>query len=349
MLKVEEEIVIVDDSEMNRAILKEIFSPKYKIVEFDDGENVADYVRENEDKILAILLDIVMPVVNGLEVIKIMRAKKIGRDIPIFLVTADNSTDQMVEAYELGVKDIIGKPFVPYFLQRRIENVLELYKLQKKYKNLVVKQAQIIEEKVSEIKELNNSIVSALALAIEFRSEETGEHVHNIRDLTYRLLVELRDKNIYPELREHDLNIIADASMLHDIGKIWVPDSILKKQGRLTLEEFEIMKIHSLKGAEIIERIPNMLDRPLFKYAYDICRHHHERWDGKGYPDKISGDSISIWAQVVSIADVYDALVSQRCYKSSFSKEKAIEMIKNGECGIFNPKLLEVFIELLDK
>lgn len=341
-------ILVVDDSEVSRAIMENIFTKKYIVESLNNGKSALEYLKEHKDEVVAILLDRVMPEMSGLEMLRIMRKEKLGDDIPVFLITADNSEEVMYEGYDLGVKDIIEKPFVPYFLERRVENIIELYKTKKELKNMVEYQSQIISKKIEELKKINNSVLETLVLAIEFRSEETGQHVQNIRDLTYKLLSKLKElgyedcKNI----TEEEMDIISNASALHDIGKIVIPDVILNKPGRLTPEEFEIMKTHTSQGAEIIGRIPRVGNDSLFKYAYDICRHHHERWDGRGYPDGLKGNEITIWAQVVALADVYDALTSPRCYKKAFTKEEAINMITTGQCGVFNPELIKAFLEI---
>lgn len=302
-------LLIVDDLEMNREILSSIFKNKYEIVEACDGEEALEYLRENHSKVVTILLDLVMPKVDGIEVLKTMKREKLGVEIPVFMITADNSQEVMYEAYELGVKDILEKPFVPYFLKKRIESVIELYTIQEK-------QNEIIDEKIRSLKLLNNSIIEILTLAIEYRNGEVGEHIQNIKELTLKLLHGLSKKG-YIDLSEEEMENIADASVLHDIGKIAVPDSILNKKEKLTPEEFEILKTHPRKGAEILSKLKEIDRNPIFKYAYDICQHHHERWNGEGYPDKLKGDEISIWAQIVGLIDAYEALRSKRSYKEA--------------------------------
>ncbi len=341
-------ILIVDDQEINRAILSQIFIEKYQIVEAENGKVALEYIKKNKERIVAILLDIIMPEMDGMELLRILKKEELEENIPIFLITADTSQEKMREGYELGVNDIIEKPFVPFFLEKRIKSIIELYKTRERLNNIVEHQAEIIEEKVKDIKILSNTMLETLALAIEFRSGETGQHVQNIRKLTFKLLKKLKEEN-YEEcvnLTNEDIENIANASILHDIGKIAIPDAILNKPGRFTPEEFEIMKTHSARGGEIIERIPCKEKRPLFRYAYDICRHHHERWNGKGYPDGLVGKENKIWAQVVALADVYDALISKRCYKDPYERQKAVDMIVNGECGEFNPELIKAFIEI---
>ncbi len=231
---------------------------------------------------------------------------------------------------------------MPDFIKCRINNVIELYRHRYDLESL-------LEEKVDKLNIINQSMIETLANIIEFRDGESGEHVKRISSLSKKLLIKLC--KMYPEyyLPKAEIDKISSASILHDVGKIAIPDSILNKPGRLTKEEFEIMKSHSVKGCEILSHIPNLLDEDTYKYSYDICRHHHERWDGKGYPDGLAGDEISIWAQAVSIVDVYDALISPRVYKAPFPHDVAVKMIYNGECGTFNPKILEAFNEAIGK
>jgi putative two-component system response regulator len=341
-------ILVIDDSELSRALIENIFNKKYTVKSLNNGKSGLEYLKEHEDEIVAILLDRVMPGMSGLEMLRIMREERLGDDIPVFLITADNSEEVMYEGYDLGVKDIIEKPFVPYFLERRVENLIELYKTKKDLKETIEYQSQIISKKIDELKKINSSVLETLILAIEFRSEETGQHVQNIRNLTYKLLSKLKDLGYESckDFTEEEMDTISNASTLHDIGKIVIPDVILNKPGRLTPEEFEIMKTHTLQGAELIGKIPKAGNEALFKYAYDICRHHHERWDGRGYPDGLKGEEISIWSQVVALADVYDALTSSRCYKKAFTKEESINMITTGKCGTFNPDLIKAFLEI---
>lgn len=334
-------ILIVDDMEINREILAEIFKSDYEIVEACDGVEAVE-ILNREDDIVAVLLDIIMPKLDGLGVLREMnRTKKISY-IPAFLITAEADTNMLSEGYELGAIDVITKPFMSHFLKCRVNNVVELYE----HRNHL---EHVVERQVERFKQMNQSLVEALASIIEFRDGESGEHVRRIYRVTKILMTEA--SNTYQEYRlsEEEIEKIASSSILHDIGKIAIPDMILNKPGRLTKEEFEIMKQHTVKGCEILQTLPDILDNAIYRYSYDICRHHHERWDGKGYPDGLPGDEISIWAQVVAIADVYDALTSVRVYKGAYSKETACKMIANGECGTFNPKLLTVFENVVDQ
>ncbi|MDO4276726.1 MAG: response regulator [Eubacteriales bacterium] len=327
-------ILIVDDVEMNRAILSATFQEEYDILEAVNGREALDVIELHKDKISAVLLDVIMPVMDGFEVLEEMNRKGWIEKIPVFLITAESSQQVMKKGYELGVVDIIGKPITPFFIRRRIGNVIKL-------NNVVNEQEAMLKKQEKEIRELNRSILETLSTAIEFRDCESGEHVVRMSNLTLLFLKAIYE--YYPEygVEESELQVIADAAVMHDVGKIAIPDNILNKPGRLTLEEFEIMKTHSLRGCELLDSVPKMRENPIYEYAYDICRHHHERWDGKGYPDGLKGEEISIWAQVVALADVYDALVSERVYKKAYSHDVAIHMILEGECGTFNPILME--------
>lgn len=348
--RLNESILVVDDNEINRAVLFETFKNDYNVLEAQNGEQALEILLKKHNKISAILLDIVMPVMDGFAFLDELKKKSLFSDIPVFLITADTSEESMHRGYNYGVMDIIEKPIVPYFVKRRVNSVVELFRARKKLSNIVITQQDQILKKEEEINQLNYALIETLAAAIEFRSGESGDHVRRISNLTRYLLKFLKEKhsNEY-DLSDEEIEKIATASVLHDVGKIAISDAILNKPGRLDKEEFEIMKTHTIKGCEILELIPKYKNNDLYIYAYDICRHHHERWDGSGYPDKLKGNEISIWAQVVSIADVFDALTTKRVYKDAYSVDKAIDMIMNGECGQFNPTLLEVFKEVLEK
>ncbi len=328
-------ILIVDDIDINRIMLAEIFDDRYDIIDTGSGKEAIRIIN-GEKEISAVLLDLIMPEVNGFDVLNAMNVSGKIKYIPVFLITATDSEENLMHGYELGAVDVITKPFIGQFLKCRIDNVIELYE----HRNQL---QVIVEEQVERMSELMKSLVEVLASVIEFRDCESGEHVKRVSQLTKLLMKAVSDE--YPEYRMAGAEIdkISTAAILHDIGKICTPDNILNKPGKLTKEEFEIMKQHTVKGCEILKRASNVIDGDVYKYGYDICRHHHERWDGRGYPDGLEGDEISIWAQVASIVDVYDALTSERVYKKAFSRETALEMIHNGECGLFNPKLLKVF------
>ena len=335
-------VLIVDDAEVNREILKLIFEDKYKTLEAADGVEGLALLRQYENQVCMILLDVVMPKMDGLEFLEHFSKLELQNQIPVFLITADGSDQVTRRAYEMGVMDVIQKPIVPYVVKRRVDSVVELFCARACLNMRVHEQQLELLRQAEKIIELNKGIIEALATAIEFRSGESGEHVHRIHDITEILL---RETSLGAGLSGEEITQIALGSIMHDIGKIAIPDAILNKPGRLTAEEYEIMKQHTVYGGQMLEKIPQLRESEGFSYAYDIARHHHERWDGRGYPDGLKGDQISIWAQIVSLADVYDALVSKRVYKAAFGFEEALNMIREGQCGVFNPQLLEAFLE----
>lgn len=339
-------ILIVDDIEINRAILCEAFHEDYDILEAENGKEALDLIYANTDAIAAVLLDVVMPVMDGFTAIEHLYEDNLLEKIPVFLITAECSEANMRRGYDMGVVDIIEKPIVPYFIKRRIGHVIELYQHREHLRHVVSEQEVALQEKAREIQNLNNSLITSLSTAIEFRDCESGEHVKRMHDIT--LLLIRKGCGLCEEysLGEAEISRIATAAIMHDVGKIAIPDSILNKPGRLTDEEFEIMKTHTTKGCELLDSIKDLQKNPIYRYAYDICRYHHERWDGRGYPDGLKEEEIPIWAQVVALADVYDALVSERVYKSAYTHEEAVKMILGGECGMFNPRLMESFRNL---
>lgn len=333
-------ILIVDDQEINRVILTELFKDEYNIVEAENGEQALKIIN-SDNSIVAVMLDLIMPVMDGMSVlIELNRTGKIYHT-PVFIITAADNMQLLSSAYSLGAVDIISKPFRMCFIKSRIQNIIELYR----HRNELV---DVVNEKVAKLEKLNDKMVEVLATLIEFRDCESGEHVKRIRTITTQLLTAICSE--YPEyyLEKKAIEKIAMASVLHDIGKIAIPDSILQKPGRLTPEEYEIMKIHTVKGCDILAEMPDdIMDEEVYRYSYDICRHHHERWDGSGYPDGLKGDEIPIWAQVVAVADVFDALTSLRVYKEPFDYDTAIKMINDGDCGPMNPKVLKVFNKIV--
>lgn len=335
-------ILIVDDMEINRAILAEGFKDKYNILEISNGKEAIKAINNNSNNISAILLDLIMPEMDGIAVLREMNRTGIINHIPVFIVTAAENEEMLMDAYDLGAVDVITKPFMMNFLRCRIGNIIELYSHRNDLENIVLDQVQ-------KIKELNRSMIETLATVIEFRDCESGEHVKRICSLTGILMHAVI--SLYPKysMPESEIQKIVTAAVLHDVGKIAIPDNILNKPARLTDEEFKIMKLHTVRGCELLENFPEIMDSDTYAYSYDICRHHHERWDGRGYPDALKGDEISIWSQVVSVADVYDALTSPRVYKKAFTHETAVEMINGGQCGTFNPEILEAFNASLDE
>lgn len=337
-----QKILIVDDSEMNRSILADILGEEFDVLEACDGFEAVNTMRSYGVELSLVLLDVVMPRMDGFEVLAMMNNYKWIQDIPVIMISAENSSSYMDRAYELGATDYIQRPFDALVVRRRAINTIMLYTKQKRLIGLV-------EEQIYEKEKEQSLMINILSHIVEFRNGESGLHVLHIHTMTEILLQNLMKRtNKYP-LTPQEISLIATASALHDIGKIGIDDKILNKPGRLTPEEFEEMKKHSAYGAEMLDNIPFQKNEPLVRIAREICRWHHERYDGRGYPDGLKGDEIPISAQVVALADVYDALTSERVYKKAIAHETAIEMIINGECGTFNPILLDLLKWVADK
>ena len=337
-----QQILIVDDSEMNRAILTEILQKDYRILNAEDGEQCIEILEQKGTAISLILLDLVMPKMDGFEVLAVMNKKQWIEDIPVIMISSEDSAKFIQKAYEFGVTDYIGRPFDAKVVYQRVFNTIKLYAKQRHLLSLITR--QIYEKEHS-----NRIMITILSQIVEFRNGESGSHVMHINILTELLLEQLMKRSNDYHMTWSEQQMIVTASSLHDIGKIGIAESILNKPGRLTDEEFEIMKTHTLIGASILEKMELYQDEPLVQIARDICRWHHERYDGRGYPDGLKGDQIPISVQVVALADVYDALVSERVYKKAYSHEQALRMILNGECGAFNPLLLQCLMDIKDK
>lgn len=335
-------ILITDDSEMNRAILAEILSEDFDILEAGNGEEAVVFLQQMSAELSLVLLDVTMPIMDGFDVLALMNRYHFIENIPVIMISAENSPVYVRRAYELGAIDYISRPFDSLVVHRRVMNTIMLYAKQKKLSGMVAD--QIYEKEKS-----NRLMVSILSHIVEFRNGESGLHVLHINALTELLLRHLCKKTDRYHIDGDMIALISMASALHDIGKIVVPDEILNKPGKLTQQEFEVMKTHAMCGASMLESMPLYEKEPLVHYAYEICRWHHERYDGRGYPDGLMGEEIPISAQIVSLADVYDALTSKRCYKKAFSHEESMRMILEGECGAFNPLLLECLKEASDE
>ena len=336
--KLKQQILIVDDSEINREILKE----DYRILEAANGEECLEQLERYGTGISLVLLDIVMPEMDGFEVLAAMNQNHWIEDIPVIMISSEDSDSYIRRAYEMGVSDYISCPFDAKIVYQRVLNMIKLYAKQRRLIRLVTRQ-------IYEKERNNRMLIGILSQIVEFRNGESGLHVIHINLITQLLLEQLVKKTGKYQLSWEDRLLIATASALHDIGKIGIDEKILNKPGKLTKEEFEIMKTYTLIGAQMLDNLDMYRNEKLLKLAYEICHWHHERYDGKGYPDGLVGEEIPISAQVVSLADVYDALVSERVYKKAFSHEKALEMIQNGECGTFNPLLLQCMTEAQDK
>ena len=340
-MSLKEKILIADDSEMNQMLLEEILSDKYEYVMAKDGTEAVDILEKNDD-IDLVMLDINMPKMDGFGVLEIMNLRHWISEVPVIIISSESDVDFIRRGYDLGASDYISRPFDLTVVRRRVENTLMLYARQKRL-------VRLVEEQVYEREKTNNTMINILSHVIEYRNNESGQHILHVRtmtDILLRRLIEITDK--YP-LTETDISMIASVSALHDIGKISVPKAILNKPGKLDPEEWEIMKSHAAIGDSMLCDIGMQQSETLMNLAHEICRWHHERWDGRGYPDGLKGDEIPISAQVVAMADVYDALTSERCYKKSFDHATAIKMITNGECGAFNPLLIQCLLDVQDQ
>lgn len=337
-----QQILIVDDEEVNRTILSLMFDADYDVVEAPNGMEAIDAIEKN-DNIVLILLDVIMPVMDGFGVLDYMKEKDLLDEIPVILITSMTPQESEEKAYEYGIADVMHKPFESNIIKRRANNIIELYQNKQNLEIRLKEREATIREQEKAIRENNEFMIDALGSVVEFRSIETGDHVKRIKYLTRILLKYLAKYFPKYEMTPVKIDQIARASALHDIGKIGIPDSILLKPGKLTPEEFEIMKTHTTIGCEILESFKSPYMDDFYQYCYEICRYHHERNDGNGYPDHLAGDQIPISAQIVSIADVYEALVSERVYKSAYSNSEAYAMILNGECGQFSDDVIECF------
>ena len=336
-----QKILIADDSEMNRELLAAILEEEYDIIQANDGVQAVDCLQRHAEEISLLLLDIVMPHMDGFEVLSYMNKEHWIDSIPVVIISSENSPIYIKRGYDLGATDFIEKPFDANMVLRRSANAILLGAKQRRMTSIVSNQ-------IYEREKSSKLMINILSHIVEFRNGESGLHVLHIQTITEMLLRQLvqKENNRYA-LSKEQIRMITTDSALHDIGKISIPDEILNKPGRLTAEEFAVIKEHSMVGANMLSELPlDQKEEPLVKTAYEICRWHHERYDGGGYPDGLKGEEIPVSAQVVALADVYDALTSERCYKDAYSHEKAIEMILAGQCGAFNPLMLECLLDI---
>lgn len=336
-------MLIVDDDELNCDILSNIFESEHDIITAENGREGLAGVMTHRNEICAILLDVSMPVMDGMTMLEHLVTMNVPEDVPVFLITGETDGNLIKRAYDLGVMDVISKPITPHIVLRRVNSVMELFAARNHFADVVAQQTEELRHQNKRLNELNIGMIEALATATEFRSGESGEHVRRIHDITGMFLRNSPLKELYTE---EEIKRISLAAILHDVGKISVPDAILNKPGKLDKEEFKIMQEHTINGERMLLQIPQLQKLNFYEYAREIARSHHERWDGGGYPDHLRGDEIPLVAQIVSIADVYDALVSVRVYKPPFSHEQAVNMVVEGKCGAFNPELLRYFQDI---
>ena len=343
-------ILIVDDMEINRDILTEMLGDEYDILTASDGNEALELIKRHKDSLSLILLDLIMPGTDGFGVLNEMERMGWTKRIPVIIITGDDTRESERKGFAYGVSDFVRKPFDSNIIKLRVRNVVDLFAYKNNLEDRVAQQTEELKiqnlklkKQAETLEQSNIRIIDILGNVVESRNLESGQHIQRVKTYTGILAHQLQVD--YPEygLDGHKVDVIMQASALHDVGKIAIPDSILLKPGRLTADEFEYMKSHTTKGCVILDNIEGVWDEEYAEMSHAICRHHHERYDGKGYPDGLKGDEIPISAQIVSIADVYDALVSERVYKDALPKDKAFSMIINGECGTFSPKLLECF------
>lgn len=335
-------VLVIDDSLMNREILREILSSEYRVIEAANAEDGLEMLNKYGLSISVILLDIVMPGMSGLEMLTEMSHQNWLEEIPVIMISSEDSNYIVRRAYDLGASDYISRPFDASIVYRRVSNTIRLYAKQRRLSGLVAQQFYAREKN-------NRMMINILSQVVELRNGESGLHVRHLQVLTEILLERVAQVTDQYELSKNQISLIATASALHDIGKIAIDDKILNKPGRLTSEEYEIMKTHTTIGANMLEQLTQYREEPMIQISYQICRWHHERYDGRGYPDGLKGEEIPFCAQVVALADVYDALVSERVYKKAIPHDQAVQMILNGECGAFNPMLLDCFVKIQEK
>ena len=341
LLQEKTQILLVDDSNMNRMLLREILGDGYHILEAENGQECLEILRAEAGNIALVLLDINMPVMDGFEVLKAMNANHTIEDTPVIMISSEDSDAAIRRSYELGASDYVNRPFDARIVYRRVTNTIKLYAKQRRL-------VQMVSDQIRARENNTDMLVGVLSHIVEFRNGESGAHVRHIRIITELLLHRLLEISSNYSITAEQQDMIPLASALHDIGKIGIDEKILNKPGKLTPEEFKVIQTHSMLGAKMLHDLDNFAEQPLLQTAYEIARWHHERWDGRGYPDGLKEDEIPISAQLVSLADVYDALTSERCYKKAFSHEKAVQMILNGECGAFNPLLLQCLTDIQD-
>lgn len=349
-------ILVVDDSKFNRVILKNLLEPDYDIDEAENGKEALDYIENHASDIAAILLDLVMPVMTGLEFLQEANKRNYMDQFPIIIVTSEKEMKQVEQCFDYGVSDFIRKPVNTEFVKKRVDRLVSLYQDRSKLKaqanrqtSTLQMQYKMLQLQSNKLKESNENIIRILGTIVEYRNLEGGNHIARIEKYTEILGTQLIQDYPEYELTPEKLHVIVSASALHDVGKILIPDSILLKPGKLTNDEFEYMKSHSVRGYDIIDQVATSWSDEYIKYGKEITRWHHEKYDGKGYPDGLQGERIPISAQLVSLADCYDALTNDSVYRQAFSCEDAYMMIKNGECGVFSPKLLSVLTKVRDQ
>ena len=333
-------VLIADDVEMNREILSMIIEDKYNIVTASNGLEALDIIEKNPDDVIALLLDLMMPELDGYGVLERLKELSYINRFPVLVITAESDVETEKRCFKYGIFDFIRKPFHNHIVETRVENAIQLYELKNSLEDKVDEQTKQIKEQNENLLHINENIIELLGSLVEFRNNESGTHVKRVKTYTYIIASYLSSHFPKYGLSQDDVNGISVTSPLHDLGKIKISDAVLLKPGKFTDEEREEMKKHTIYGSSVLETFEGIWDKNYYEFAVNTSKYHHERYDGKGYPEGLSGDDIPICAQIVALADCYDALVNKRSYKEPFTPEKATEMIMNGECGAFNPDII---------
>lgn len=346
-------ILVVDDSKFNRRMLRDEFEADYEIVEAENGLEALSYMEKNLEDICAVLLDIVMPEMDGIQLLKKMNEKNYMNTFPVIVITSEHPIGVVEECFDYGISDFIRKPINPVMIRRRVIKLINLFVQKNEFKARVEQQTKtvrnqyaLLQKQAEKLRKSNESIIDALGTIVEYRNLEDNHHIKRVKQFVRILAEELAKEYPEYELDKEKIDIIVATSALHDLGKISIPDAILLKPGKLTDMEFDYVKSHTIRGAEALHNIKDLWDEEYTKYAHDICMYHHERWDGSGYPEGLKEDEIPISAQIVSVADVYDALITEKDYKKAYSLDLAFQMVIRGDCGMFSPKLMQVFREV---
>lgn len=341
-------IVIVDQYDWNRIALTQILSAEYTIIEATNGEKALEIIDQSESEIAAILIDMIISQNDEFALLKSIQQNSWHVKIPVLVVCGMSSVIMQKQLFEYGVSECINQPFDNTLIKIKVSNIVKLFQYKNELESIVQKQTEkiktqncMLKMQADVLKKSNVNIIDLIGIMAEYRDLESGEHIQRVKVYT-RILAEEMSKE-FPQkgLTPEKISLIVDASPLHDIGKITISDAVLLKPGKLTAEEYEYMKSHTISGCEILEKIKDTWSGEYSEISAQICRHHHERYDGSGYPDGLKGNEIPLSAQIVAVADVYDALINERVYKAAIPKDEAFRMIINGECGLFSPELME--------
>lgn len=340
-------IIVIDDVELNRVILAEAFKNDYEVLEAENGALGLQKIKENQDELAAIFLDIIMPEMDGFAVLQELNINSLIQKLPVFLITTDATSNVIERAYDYGAVDVIPKPFNTMIIKRRVQNMIEFFEAKRQSASDIVQIDQILQMQREDLNHAVGSLIGHICEAIESRKVEETEHNRSVRQITKILAEQFAYDHPEYGLKEEIIAAIANASVLHDLGKLFVSEDILTKPEKLTNEEMEIIKNAPKSGVKILSEIQG-IPEPFFTFAKEICRSHMERFDGSGYPEGLKENQIPISAQIAGAAEAYEVLISKRVYKKAYSHEDAIKMIENGECGAFNPEIVSCLKKAAD-